>query len=39
MNDLHPTPLHTRIAELNTRNAWVPGKAATMPFISAAAGK
>jgi hypothetical protein len=34
-----PEPESYRHAILNTRNAWVPGKAATMPFISAAAGK
>jgi len=28
-----------RIAVLNARNAWVPGKAKTMPFIAASAAK
>jgi hypothetical protein len=32
-----PEPESFRQAILNTRNAWVPGKAATQPFISAAA--
>jgi hypothetical protein len=34
-----PEPESFRHAILNTRNAWVPGKAATMPFIPAAPGK
>jgi Bacterial PH domain len=34
-----PEPESFRQAILNTRNAWVPGKAATMPFIPATAAK
>jgi hypothetical protein len=34
-----PEPESFRQAILNTRNAWVPGKASTMPFIPATASK
>jgi hypothetical protein len=34
-----PEPEAFRIAILNARNAWVPGKAKTMPFIAASSAK
>jgi hypothetical protein len=34
-----PEPYSFRWAILNARNAWVPGKASTLPFISAASAK
>jgi hypothetical protein len=34
-----PEPESFRHAILNARNAWVPGKASTMPFIAASAAK
>ncbi len=34
-----PEPESFRHAIINARNAWVPGKAATMPFIAASAAK